>query len=294
MLNLNKVARFLFTAGSPRKIVPPSINDFKKNPKWDKTDTTYYGTSTNNNGTLIHHYTEAYINTKKKEKFSNNIKIGDKITKIRNILKNDLDSKDQKIRMMALIVTLVDQAYFRIGNSKSEKEDIRGLHNLQAKHITINGGIHFNYKGKDKIIQHQIVVDKKIESIIEKILENKKPDNYMFTFKDNEGKEKIVTPEMVNEYLKNNLDSPITIHKFRTYHATKLATEELDKIKVDDKKSSSEVLKEFNDVMDTISKKLGHTTSNTTIKHYIDYKVLESFFKKHKTRMPKSVSRGKI
>ena len=284
-----KIAKFL-TAGSPRRIVPPVTGNFKKNQKWDKSDTTYYGTSTNNNGTLIHHYTEAYINKKKKEKFTNNIKIDDKISQMRNILKKDLKSNDPKIKMMALIVTLVDQAYFRIGNSKSEKNDIRGLHNLKAKHVTINGGIHFNYKGKDKITQHQIVVDKKIESIIENLLKNKKPNDYMFTFKDT-GNEKIVTPEMVNNYLKNDLHSPITIHKFRTYQATKLAKEELDKIKVDSQKSSSDILDEFNKVMDQISEKLGHTTANTTIKHYIDYHVLEEFFKKHKVRIPTSVSK---
>jgi len=285
---MKKIAQFLFTSGSPRRISPPMNKDFKKNTEWDKTDQTYYGSSTNDNGTIIYHYTEAYLEKKNKNKFLNNTKVGNEISRIRRLLKEDLKSKDEKTRMMALMVTLVDQAYFRIGNSKSEKEDIRGLHNLQDKHITINSDIHFKYRGKDKIIQHQIIVDEKIKFILKKLLANKKPNDYIFTFKD-DGEDKIITPDMINDYLKNDLDCPVTIHKFRTYHATRLAKEELDKIKVGDKKESSEIIDEFNEAMDRVAEKLGHTTCNTTIKHYIDHEILDEFFKKHKVRPPKSI-----
>lgn len=266
--------------------------DVKMNSKYDEIlDNTYYCTSINSSGKVVHHYTEDFMLKHKKEKFLKNLKFGESIGGLREQVNEDLDSPNKKLQTEALMVTLVDQAYFRIGNSASEKKNVRGLHNLQVKHLRIDNKdrLHFSYTGKDMIHQHKIIADEKITNMIKELIKNKKPSDYIFTF-DSKGKQKKVRPGDINSYMKNRLKSPVTIHKFRTFHATRIAKEMLDKIKIVPTITKDKIIKVFKKIVDSIAKLLGHNNSNTTVKHYIDTSVLQSFFNKFKIEPPKVVA----
>lgn len=258
------------------------------NPAYDpESDDTYYCKSVNINGNVQTHYSEEYFAKKKKLKYAKNLDFGKSIEDIRGKLSEDIKSKDKIRQTMALMVHLVDQAYFRIGNSKSEKNGVFGLHNLQSRHIKIEGNkVHFDYIGKDKVHQKHTVESEQVAKMLTSLMSNKGPNDSVFTV---EGK--LVTPEMINGYMKKDLKSPVTVHKFRTYHATRLARELLENTNVPPPPNEKKILEFFKNSVDSIAKKMGHTSSNTTVKHYIDSNILLGFFAKHKVTPPKILAK---
>jgi DNA topoisomerase-1 len=252
-----------------------------------QTDDTYYCKSVNINGNVQTHYTEEYFVKKKKQKYAKNLDFGKSIEDIRGKLSEDIKSTDPIKQTMALMVHLVDQAYFRIGNAKSEKNGVFGLHNLQSRHIKIEGNkVHFDYIGKDKVHQKHTVESAQVAKMVGELLKGKGANDSVFTVSG-----KLVTPDMINSYLKKDLKSPVTVHKFRTYHATRLARELLEGVSMTPPPNEKKVLDLFKKSVDSIAEKMGHTSSNTTVKHYIDSNILLGFFSKYKVEPPKILAK---
>lgn len=258
------------------------------NPSYDpEKDDTYYCKSVNINGNVQTHYTEEYFAKKKKLKYAKNLDFGKSIEDIRGKLSEDIKSSDKIKQTMALMVHLVDQAYFRIGNSKSEKHGVFGLHNLQARHIKIEGSrVHFDYIGKDKVHQKHTIESAQVAKMLSELIKGKGANDSVFTVSG-----KMITPQMINSYMKKDLKSPVTIHKFRTYHATRLARELLESVSVAPPPNEKKLMDLFKKSMDSIAEKMGHTSSNTTVKHYIDSNILLSFFNKYKLEPPKILAK---
>lgn len=257
-------------------------SDVKMNEHYDSaSDDTYYCISTNSMGHKVNHYTADYFARRKKIKYMKNEDFGKHIDQIRLQVSQDLDSPDKKKQTMALMVSLIDQAYFRIGNAGSEKHNVRGLHNLQVKHLKIeeSNRMHFRYVGKDSIHQHQVVMDDKLAGLVRDLIKDKKPGDYIFSFKQHD-KQVMVHPGDINTYMKHDLKAPVTIHKFRTYHATRMAKEALEEVHIHTppKPSQTKLLDIFKEKMGKIAKLMGHTSLNTTVKHYIDSSVIMNFF----------------
>jgi len=260
------------------------------NPKWDpKTDNAFYATQDNpkTKSGKDYFYTMDYIKRKGKEKFAKNQRFGQMLPKIRKRYAKDLVSKDPRKRAYATAIALVDQSACRIGNKGSEEaDDVRGLHNLQAKHVTMDGNnVTFSYIGKKKVHQeHSFEVDDVIKKNLEELLKDKSDDDSVFEF-EKKGKMQRITPRFVNRYLRFNLKSPVTVHHFRHYHGTRLAQEYLDELDPQ-KFSKTQMQKSIDSAAETVSEFLGNT-KNVAKKHYIDPTVFENFYKRAGMKMPK-------
>lgn len=252
-----------------------------------ETDDTYYCTSINSHGNPANHYTKDCLKRHGHIKYANNKEFGDKIDLVRYKVANDLNnSKDAHRQLMALLVNLSDQAYFRPGNRRSEPEGVYGLHNLQRRHIHIDkdNNIHFEYLGKDKIPQHQIVKpDDHVRKLIRGFLKDKQPNDYVFTHKGSK-----VDPDTLNEYFKKTLGAGITIHKLRTYHGSRIMNELLDA--VPEGITPDEAMQHFRDASRHVADLLGHTDIDTTLKSYVDHNIPLEYFKKHGVKVPKLIS----
>jgi len=273
-----------------RKILALVGKNVVMNPHYESsTDNTYYCSSINSSNNKVKHYTEDFFFRRKKEKYIKNVKFGQALDDIRLRISNDINSPDPKKQIMGTMVSLIDQAYFRIGNSLSEKHNVRGLHNLQLKHFKMDSRnrMHFTYTGKDKVHQHKIIADEKITSIMKELVKGKKRNDYIFTYGP---KSKRIKPDDINKYMRDDLKAPVTIHKFRTYHATRLAKEFLDEIKMTRKVTKQRIMDAFKKSVDKIAKMMGHKNSGTTIKHYIDTTVLQEFFDRFKVEPPKVIA----
>lgn len=261
---------------------------YETNLKWDAaTDNCYYCIQKDpKSGVKKHFYTEDYIKKHDKIKFANNQRFGELLPNIRRKYNELLDSDSDRDRVYATAVSLVDHCAMRIGNKKSEEDDVRGLHNLQKKHITITGNtVNLHYTGKTKKDQnHTFDVDDKIKRNLQNLIADKNDDDAIFTW-NKRGTSTRIAPTFANRFLRRKLGSNVTIHHFRHYHGTKIADEYLREIDTD-KLSPNQMKKATREATVLVSEFLGNTP-NVARKHYIDPTVFQMFYKRAGKRMPK-------
>jgi len=252
-----------------------------KNPNWSsEKDDSYYAYDENpETGRKTHYYTENYIKKHKLEKFANIKRFMDILPRIREKYVADLTSENERSRTYATAIALVDKGGMRIGNKKSEENDVRGLHNLSVKNISINGNeVKFSYTGKNQIEQrHKIYVDDVIKNNLLELIKDKDPDDSIFTF-EKLRKQKRISPKLVNAYLRFNLRSNVTVHKFRHANATRIAKEYLDKIDLS-KVTLNDMKIAMNDSINEVADFLGNT-AGISKQYYINPVIFKNFLKK--------------
>lgn len=258
------------------------------NPDWDaEKDNHYYAKQINpKTGRPLHYYTEDFIKRHNKIKFANNQRFGQLLPKIRQKYTALLRSKNPRDKAYATAIALVDQGAMRIGNKKSEEDDVRGLHNLQVKHLNLDGDkATFSYVGKKKQDQnHSFNVDGAVKDNLQAMIKGKSPEDPIFTW-EKDGEETRIAPKLVNRYLRQKLGSNVTIHHFRHYHGTRMADEYLRGIDVD-KITPRQAKRAVREAAVVVSEKLGNTP-NVARKHYIDPTVFQMFYQRAGMKPPK-------
>jgi DNA topoisomerase IB len=272
----------------------------EKNPDWDpKKDNSYYAKEFNpKTGKAVHYYTEDYMRKHNKIKFANVKRFGELLPQIRQKYTAALTSENPRDKVYSTAIALVDQASMRIGNKNSEEDDVRGLHNLLTKHIKITKSdqgrskVELNYTGKGKVSQkHEFDVSPTIASNLNDLIQNKGPEDSIFTW-EKDGKKIRIAPRLTNKFLKRQLGSNVTIHKFRHHHATEKVKTFLDQIDTT-KISLHDVKVAINDSAEYAAEYLGNTAKVARL-HYIDPTVYQEFLKRASVkRSLKEVLKGK-
>lgn len=176
----------------------------------------------NDSGKWVHNYTLAYMEQRSDVKFVDNRRFGEVLTDVRARVAKDLGRDGTKAQLCALVVALIDQAYFRVGNEESDDNGVYGATTLLKKHLSVHddGRVEFEYVGKASVEQHRVVVDKQIAKILKRLKAGAGPDDRLFVHK----KKDVIDAGDVNRYLaKFN----VTAKQFRTFHATRLVREAL-------------------------------------------------------------------
>ena len=99
-----------------------------------------------------------------------------------------------------------------------------GVTSLQAQHVVVKGKkVYLNFLGKSGKLNHVEVTDSLVK-------------NELIARKKAAGRDKTadilnVSPPAVNDYLKQAADGDFSVKNFRTYHATRLATDLISKTK---------------------------------------------------------------
>ena len=160
-----------------------------------------------------------------KIKYDEALKLEKRIKIIRNKINKMLTSKNTQERKIATVCYLLDELSMRVGDEKDEDEaDTVGAITLRIEHVKIKDNkIEFDFLGKDSVRWNKTIKD-----VNKSVLNNFKE----FT-KDKESKEEIfdnVTSNKVNRFL-DKVSPGLTTKVFRTYHATNLMKNKLNKIK---------------------------------------------------------------
>jgi DNA topoisomerase I len=139
---------------------------------------------------------------------------------------NDRNLKKQgwpKEKVLALIVSILDSNFMRIGNSfYREENSTYGLTTLRRKHLEINNGtVIFSYKGKSNVYQTIRIENKKFTRLIKQCSEL--PGYEVFRYINGDGKSSPVTSKDINDYLEQISGTRFTSKTFRTWGATVLA-----------------------------------------------------------------------
>jgi DNA topoisomerase-1 len=222
-------------------------------------------------GKWIYNYTAAYMEARSDAKFLDNKRFATVVPEIRAQLAKDLKRDGTKKQQLALIVTLIDQAYFRVGNEESDDNGVYGVTTLLKKHVTLGTGgrASFDYVGKKSVQQHRVVVDKPIAKILKRLRARcASDDDRLFAYKGN-----VLDAGDVNAYLRK---FKVTAKQFRTFHATRLMRESLLSQSGAPKDERERIV---DAAFERVAALLGHTAAVCRAS-YVDPTVIDDYLKK--------------
>lgn len=148
-------------------------------------------------------------------KFRRVVEFGEALPALRRRVRADLqgDASDRQ-RVLAAMVRLIDQGFFRIGNDKSAKsESTYGLSTIRGSHVKVDGDIVlFDYVGKWRKRRKQAVRDAAVAAIVRQ--QRNKSQGRLFDVKDRH----------VNDYIQSIIGKDFTAKDFRTWAGTLLCS----------------------------------------------------------------------
>jgi DNA topoisomerase-1 len=211
-------------------------------------------------------------------KFGRMASFGDALPKLRRKLTRDLSLAGlPRDKVLAAVVTLLDTARIRIGNTEYARENKSfGLTTLRSRHVTFagDGCAVLNFRGKGGI-QHEIPIDdKRIVRIIQDCQEL--PGQHLFQYVGIEGGRCPVGSAQVNDYLREAMGADFTAKDFRTWGATLRALLLLARIPRESDASERALKRAIAGVVSQVAEELRNTPA-VCRKSYINPVVFEAW-----------------
>jgi DNA topoisomerase-1 len=220
-------------------------------------------------------YHELWNLLRNETKFHRLLEFGQALPALRLLLEEDISGKElSEKKVIALVVSLMERTYIRIGNSGYEKMNgSYGLTTLKDKHVKVEGEkLQFSFVGKKGIAQNISLRNKKLARLVKQCRDI--PGKELFQYYDAAGNRKSVDSGMINNYIREAAGVDFTAKDFRTWagslnilRAFKSIGEAID-----------ETAKKKNIVaaLDEVSSKLGNT--RTVCKKYYVHPGLISLY----------------
>ena len=126
-------------------------------------------------------------------------------------------------RVLATIVRLLDQGFFRLGNEKSAKhEETFGITTFRKKHLKVDGArVSFAYVGKWKKKQMRSIKDPQVASVLRGLQALPGPELFKYEW----GPRILgITDRHVNNYIQKIVGESFTAKDFRTWAGTLLCS----------------------------------------------------------------------
>lgn len=243
--------------------IAPNSDD-KVQAKWyDSTGKKQYG------------YHPQWVANQSEKKFAAIQQMKDVLPEIEKRIAQDLqrDPTDPRAATAA-VVQLIHKAYIRVGSEEyAQAHETYGASSLRKHHVELHDdGVSLKFIGKHGKEQSKRVVAPEILPVLKHLMTV--PGERLFQFAGKEGPDPL-TEQHVRAYL-----SPhgITPKSFRTYHATRLAGEALEKL--GPPASEQEAKKNIAQVVKEVSGHLGNTPVVCRA-NYINPAVLDTYAKKY-------------
>jgi len=161
---------------------------------------------------------------REEEKFRRVVEFGESLPSLRRRVRADLSGDElERARVLASMVRLIDQGFFRIGNDKSaEAESTFGLSTIRGSHVKVDGdAVLFDYVGKWKKKQKRAIRDGEVASVVSTLKKTKGDE--LFKFVQN-GRVIDVKDRHVNDYIQSIIGTDFTAKDFRTWAGTLLCS----------------------------------------------------------------------
>jgi len=198
-------------------------------------------------------------------KFYRLYEFGKVLPSIRKQLEKDLSLPGQPVeKVLALVVSLMEQTSIRVGNSAYEKlYGSFGLTTLKDKHVNVSAdNIQFVFKGKKGISHNISITNKRLAKLVKQCRDI--PGKELFQYYDVDGNHKTIDSGMVNGYLKAITGEDFTAKDFRTWAGTVHALTEFGGI--DAAETQTQIKNNIVMVLDRVAEHLGNT--RTVCKKY--------------------------
>ena len=158
------------------------------------------------------------------EKFRRVVEFGEALPALRRRVRTDLRRpRLERDRVLAAIVRLIDQGFFRVGNDKSARsESTYGLTTIRGKHVQVHGAVlQFDYLGKWRKEQSRTIEDADAAAVV---AECQRLDlDELFAFLDHD-RIQDVKDRHVNDYIQSIIGPHFTAKDFRTWAGTLLCS----------------------------------------------------------------------
>lgn len=208
-------------------------------------------------------------------KFYRLLQFGQQIPAIRQHLEKDLARPGMPVeKVLAAVVSLMDQTSIRIGNSAYEKlYGSFGLTTLKNQHVKIEKDrLHFIFKGKKGVAHKVTLKNKRLARIVKNCRDI--PGKELFQYYDEDSNPKGIDSGMVNAYLKDITGEDFTAKDFRTWAGTVHAFTALRDIGICD--TQTQLKKNVVAALDMVASHLGNTRS-VCKKYYVHPSILELY-----------------
>jgi DNA topoisomerase-1 len=212
-------------------------------------------------GTLtIYEYSKGQIQHRNREKAKRVEKLRQNIGTLRSKVNTDLKSPEDKVRLTALAVALIDQTYERVGNDKSANENGHyGITTLTIDHIKMGRGkATLSYVGKSGVEHTKTVTDKATVAALKKAMKGRGKGDRLLC----DGGDCTIRAKDVNSYLR---DFNITAKDLRGMHANEEVRNRLTQIRKAgpdlprSRKDRDKILKaEFKEALAAAAEVVGH------------------------------------
>jgi len=249
--------------------IPPAYDDVKINK--NKTSKVL-AIGLDDKGRSQYTYNKKTIKKNSKSKYKKLIDFGENYETIMKKINKDFNGPDSKNKQISLILKLIIDCNFRVGNEKYTIDNKSyGVSTLEKKHLKFTKNkLIIDFIGKKGVNNVCNVSNKKLITILNKQYNNKSSKKiFFYTTEDNQIKN--IKSSDVNSYLKNL--GNYTTKNFRTWNANIGLIKNI--IKSNHKENIlSECIKE-------VAEDLHHTPS-VCKKNYIDPKLIDFFEKSNK------------
>ena len=161
-------------------------------------------------------------------KFAHLLDFGRRLPVVRR--RSDDDMRTRKLyrdRVLGLVITLLDRTLFRVGYEEYvRRHGHHGLTTLRKEHVDVKTtSVAFQFIGKSEVEQSARIVDRRIARQVSRLFEL--PGERLFNYENGAGKPVAVTPDEVNDYLREAAGLDCSTKDFRTWGATRTFVEHL-------------------------------------------------------------------
>jgi DNA topoisomerase-1 len=180
-----------------------------------------------------------------------------------------------KERVLAVVVRLINDLYFRVGSEDSVKRyRTYGVTTLRNRHLEIKRGgrLVFKFTGKHHVKHRRILVDEELAALIRDI--KAIGGSKLFEYIGEDGRVRAVTPRDVNEYIKAAAGEEFSAKDFRTWGGTLLAATELAEMGCGEEERESK--RNLTAAVKRVAERLGNTPT-VCRSCYIHPAVLEAY-----------------
>jgi DNA topoisomerase-1 len=225
-------------------------------------------------GRLQSIYNPSYRLKQEKLKFDRILRFAEQLPSLRRQVDKDLARKRLgKEKVLACVIKLIDEAYFRVGNDRYAKEhQTYGVTTLRSKHANIKSNqVTFDFIGKSGQKHVKTISNPKVARIIKQL--DELPGYEIFRYQDEKGTMHDLHASDVNAYIKQHMGEEFTAKDFRTWGGTLLAASAVIKEELSDSQSQTAKKKAVNAIVKRVAKRLGNTPT-VARGSYIDPRVL--------------------
>ena len=174
-------------------------------------------------------YHPTFVARRARRKYEKIERFGQLLPALRRRTNEDIAREGMgKERVLAVVVRLINDLYFRVGSETSVKRHrTYGVTTLRNRHLEIRKGgrLEFSFVGKHRVKHRRLLADEELAALLGDI--KALGGSRLFNYVADDGRVRPVTPRDVNEYIKAATAPDFSAKDFRTWGGTLLAAVEL-------------------------------------------------------------------